>query len=97
MDRARGESEIAVGERPGGLTEEEFFTRLGIAGGPAYTLKIRLSQDRIPRDQFVKEYAELAAQITDYEPVSFAATAQAAKETVAAMVRLVSELAQYIR
>jgi len=65
-----------------GLTEEEFFNRLGIAGGSAYTLKIRLSQDRIPRDQFVKEYASLAEQITDYEPVSFAEVAEASKETV---------------
>jgi len=65
-----------------GLTEEEFFTRLGIAGGSAYTLKIRLAQDRIPRDQFVKEYAALAEQITDYEAVSFAAVAEASKDAV---------------
>lgn len=65
-----------------GLTEEEFFERLGIAGGDAYTLKIRLTQDRIPRDQFVKEYADLARQITDNEPVEFEEATAASEDVV---------------
>ena len=56
-----------------GFTEQEFKARLSTGGKEANALRLRLMQDLVPRDQFVKDFAGLVNDLTDNKGLDFTA------------------------